>query len=306
MKPPTPPARPGRREKLERSLLAHAGKAIHDWTLIEDGDRILVGMSGGKDSFVLMWLLGLLQKRAPVKFELLGVNLDQGHPGFRQGLIADWLCANGFRGHMLREDTRSIVLSKIPAGKTTCPLCSRLRRGILYDAAAQLGCTKIALGHHRDDVIETLLLNLFFAGQLKAMPAKLTSDDGRNTVIRPLAYAPEEEVAEFSELMRFPVQPCDLCGSQEDLQRKKLKALLVELQRENPHLKSSLLNALSNVRPTHLLDPRLRKDGPRSEGGTEPEPARPLLPIVSGMPIPFADLEPVDRRDKPPPYECER
>jgi len=269
MRPPvTPPARMDRKEKLERSLLAHMGRAIGEWKLIDDGDRIMVGMSGGKDSYALMWLLGRLRQRAPVDFELVGVNLDQGHPGFDQGVIEAWLRDNAFRAHMVREDTYSIVKAKIPEGKTYCPLCSRLRRGILYDTAVELGCNKIALGHHRDDVIETLMLNLFFAGQLKAMPARLVSDDGRNTVIRPLAYAPEEELAEFAALMQFPILPCDLCGSQENLQRKQIKRLLSELQGEHPNLKSSLLNALTNVRPTHLLDPRLTKNAPRSEGGT--------------------------------------
>jgi tRNA 2-thiocytidine biosynthesis protein TtcA len=269
MKPPTtPPARNDRREKLERSLLQHVGRAIHDWKLIENGDRILVGMSGGKDSYSLMWLLAQMQKRAPIEFELIGVNLDQGHPGFDQDVIANWLKDNGFRGKMIREDTYSIVKSKIPEGKTYCPLCSRLRRGILYDVAVELGCSKIALGHHRDDVIETLMLNLFFAGQLKAMPARLTSDDGRNTVIRPLAYAPEEELAEFAELMKFPILPCDLCGSQENLQRKQIKKMLLGLQEQHPNIKSSLLNAVTNVRPTHLLDPLLAKDAPRADGGT--------------------------------------
>ena len=267
--PPTPPSRPvDRREKLEKSLLSHVGRAIRDWNLVENGDRIMVGLSGGKDSYALMHLLDVLRRRAPVHFELVGVNLDQGHPGFDQGVIDGWLKERGFASRMLKEDTYSIVLDKIPEGKTYCPLCSRLRRGILYDAAVELGCSKIALGHHRDDLIETLLLNLFFAGQLKAMPAKLRSDDGRNTVIRPLCYAPEEDLAEFAELMKFPILPCDLCGSQENLQRKQIKNLLTTLEAAHPNLKSSLLNALTNVRPTHLLDPRLSKDAPRADGGT--------------------------------------
>ncbi len=264
----TAPARDDRAERLERTLLGHVGRAIHDWGLIEDGDRIMVGMSGGKDSYALMHLLGRLQRRAPVKFELVGVNLDQGHPGFEQHVIENWLKQQGFAAHMLSENTYSIVKEKIPEGKTYCPLCSRLRRGILYDAAVKLGCNKIALGHHRDDLIETLMLNLFFAGQLKAMPAKLRSDDGRNTVIRPLAYAPEEELAEFAALMQFPILPCDLCGSQENLQRKQIKKLLASLSEEHPNIKASLANALTNVRPTHLLDPRLSKNAPRDEGGT--------------------------------------
>lgn len=288
MKPPTtPPSRIDRREKLERSLLQHMGRAIHDWKLIEDGDRIMVGVSGGKDSYSLMYLLDVLRRRAPVRFELIGVNLDQGHPGFEGHLIENWFRERGYEYRMLKEDTYSIVTEKIPEGKAYCPLCSRLRRGILYDAAQSLGCTKIALGHHRDDVIETLLLNLFFAGQLKAMPARLPSDDGRNTVIRPFAYAPEEEIAEFAELMQFPIIPCDLCGSQEKLQRKQIKALLASLQQQHPNIKSSLLNALTNVRPTHLLDPKLSKDAPRRDGGTEAFDAvnavvSSLVPLATG------------------------
>jgi tRNA 2-thiocytidine biosynthesis protein TtcA len=283
MKPPTTaPARPTtRREKLERSLLGHMGRAIGDWKLIENGDRIMVGLSGGKDSYTLMYLLDILRRRAPVEFSLVGVNLDQGHPGFEGWRIENWLREHQFEYQMLKEDTYAIVLDKIPEGKTYCPLCSRLRRGILYDAAVELGCGKIALGHHRDDAIETLLLNLFFAGQLKAMPARLHSDDGRNVVVRPLLYAPEEEIAEYAELMEFPVIPCDLCGSQENLQRKQIKNLLSSLEAQHPHLKSSILNALTNVRPTHLLDPRLSKDAPRTEGGTTPVVLRELkLPVL--------------------------
>jgi tRNA 2-thiocytidine biosynthesis protein TtcA len=286
--PPTPPSRPiDRRDKLEKSLLGHMGRAIKDWNLIEDGDRIMVGLSGGKDSYALMHLLGVLRRRAPVDFSLIGVNLDQGHPGFEGWKIETWLKDNGFEYRMLKEDTYSIVTEKIPEGKTYCSLCSRLRRGILYDAAVELGCRKIALGHHRDDVIETLFLNLFFAGQLKAMPARLHSDDGRNVVVRPLAYAPEEELAEFAALMQFPILPCDLCGSQENLQRKQIKHLLASLQEKHPNLKSSILNALTNVRPTHLLDPKLAKDAPRSEGGTAPfeageKLAEALAPLLAG------------------------
>lgn len=266
----TQPARISRQEKLERSLLGHVGRAIRDWNLIEGGDRIMVGISGGKDSYTLLHLLRLLQRRAPVKFSLVAVNLDQGHPGFPGHVIEDYLKEQGYDYRMLKENTYSIVTDKIPEGKTYCSLCSRLRRGILYDTAVALGCGKIALGHHRDDVIETLMLNLFFAGQLKAMPARLHSDDGRNVVIRPLAYAPEEEIAEYAGLMQFPIIPCDLCGSQENLQRKQIKKLLASLEEQHPNLKSSILNALTNVRPTHLLDPRVSKDAPRSEGGTGP------------------------------------
>lgn len=289
MHPPrTPPARMDRREKLERSLVSHVGRAIRDWNLIQEGDRIMVGLSGGKDSYALLHVLDLLQRRSPVKFTLLGVNLDQGQPGFTQNVIAEWCDSRGFEHRMIQEDTYSIVTDKIPEGKAYCSLCSRLRRGILYDTAVALGCSKIALGHHRDDIIETLLLNLFFAGQLKAMPPRLESDDGRNTVIRPFCYAPEEEILEFATLMEFPILPCNLCGSQDGLQRNQVKALLAQLSEQHPHMKSSILNALRNVRPTHLLDPRLSKDAPRSEGGTGPrtdassELAAALKPFIGG------------------------
>lgn len=264
----TAPKPQDERQKLERNLLGQVGRAIRDWNLIEDGDRIMVGISGGKDSYTLMHLLSILQKRAPIKFELIAVNLDQGQPGFPSHRLKEWFEKQGYDYRILVEDTYSIVTDKIPEGRTYCSLCSRLRRGVLYDAAVDLGCTKIALGHHRDDLLETLLLNLFFSGQLKAMPAKLISDDGRNTVIRPLVYAAEVDIARYSELMEFPIIPCNLCGSQDNLQRQSIKALLQNLENQHPYLKSSMLNALSNVRPTHLLDPALSKSGPRSQGGT--------------------------------------
>ena len=243
--------------KLEKSLLSHVGKAVHEWQLIEPNDRIMVAISGGKDSYTLLHLLRLLQRRAPISFELIAVNLDQGHPGFPAERLEGWLQKNEYPYRLLKEDTYSIVLDKLKPGQTQCSLCSRLRRGILYNAAVDLGCTKIALGHHRDDLIHTLLLNMFFAGSMATMPAKLHSDDGRNTVIRPLAYAPESEIARFAELMEFPIIPCDLCGSQENLQRKKIKSLVDTLGKDIPNLRSSILSAMGNLHTSHLLDPAL-------------------------------------------------
>jgi tRNA 2-thiocytidine biosynthesis protein TtcA len=239
---------------LEKSLLHHMGRAIHDFGLIADGDRLMVAISGGKDSYSMLHLLRQLQRRAPVKFDLIAVNLDQGHPGFPGHLLENWLQAEGYQYRLLKEDTYSIVLDKLKPGQTQCSLCSRLRRGILYNAAVDLGCNKIALGHHRDDLVHTLLLNLFFAGAMSTMPPLLKSNDGRNTVIRPLAYAPEAELARFAELMAFPIIPCDLCGSQENLQRKKVKKLVDELSREVPNVRNSILSAMGNLHLTHLLD----------------------------------------------------
>jgi tRNA 2-thiocytidine biosynthesis protein TtcA len=240
--------------RLERRLLRAASRAVHDFDLIADRDRILVAVSGGKDSFTLLHLLMRLRERAPVDFDLVAVNLDQGHPGFPSGVLEEHFRAVGVPYRMLRQDTYSIVKRLVPDGKTTCPVCSRLRRGILYNAAVELGCTKLALGHHRDDLVETLLMSALYSGALKSMPPRLRSDDGRNVVIRPLCYAAEEDIAAFAEAMRFPIVPCDLCGSQPNLRRRRVKALLAELSHEHRAVKGNLLNALGKVVATHLLD----------------------------------------------------
>ena len=245
-------------ERLERRLLNLVARASKDHDMLEPGDRIMVCLSGGKDSYAMMKLLGHIQRRVPFDLSLVAVNLDQGQPGFEQQVITDWCEEHGFEHHMVMRDTYSIVKEKVPEGKTTCSLCSRLRRGILYSTAVELGATKIALGHHRDDLIETLLLNALYAGQLKSMPPRLRSDDGRNTIIRPLAYCPEANLARYAELQAFPILPCDLCGSQENLQRKQVKRLIASLAESNANVPGNLFAALSNVRPTHLLDGDLR------------------------------------------------
>ena len=239
---------------LEKRLLRDVGRAIADFNLIEAGDRILVGVSGGKDSFTLLHLLQILKASAPIDFSLVACNLDQGHPGFPAADLQRYLRSTGAEVLMLREDTYSVVKRLIPEGKTACSVCSRLRRGILYGAARKLGCTKIALGHHRDDLIESLLLSMLFSGKMRSMPPRLRSDDGLNVVIRPLCYAAESEIATFAAEMRFPIIPCDLCGSQENLQRKRVKRLLAELESEHPGVRASILGAMGNVMPEHLLD----------------------------------------------------
>src|SRR5512139_2883149 len=240
--------------RLEKKLLRAAGDAIADFALVEQGDRILVAVSGGKDSYTLLHLLMRMRERAPIDFDLVAVNLDQGQPGYPAEVVERHFQSVGAPYRMLRRDTYSVVRRLVPEGKTTCPVCSRLRRGVLYNAAAEMGCTKIALGHHRDDLIETLLLSALYSGALKSMPPRLRSDDGRNLVIRPLCYAAEEDIAAFAAAMRFPVIPCDLCGSQPNLRRKRVKSLLAQLSAEHPAVKGNLMNALSKVVATHLLD----------------------------------------------------
>ena len=240
-------------QTLEKKLSRNIGRAIVDFAMIAEGDRVMVAVSGGKDSYTLLHLLRALQKKAPVDFELKVVNIDQGHPGYPAERLRAYMAREEYDFTMIEEDTYSIVTDKIPAGKTFCSLCSRLRRGILYRVATELGCTKIALGHHRDDVLQTLLLNLFFAGQLGAMPPKLVSQEG-HIVIRPLVYCAEEDIAAFATAQAFPILPCDLCGSQDNLQRKIVGGMLNDLEARQPGTKASMLAALQNVRPSHLLD----------------------------------------------------
>jgi len=241
-------------DAVHRKLTRAIGRAIADFGLIEDGDRIMVAVSGGKDSYTMLHLLREQARKAPIDFSLHVVNIDQGHPGFPAERLTSFMAREGYDFRMVHEDTYSIVKEKVPEGKTFCSLCSRLRRGILYRVAHEMGCNVIALGHHRDDILQTLLLNLMFAGQLAAMPPKLAGDDGRLRVIRPLVYCAEEDILAFSNAQEFPILPCDLCGSQSDLQRKVVGEMISDWERKRPGTKAVMLAAVQNVRPSHLLD----------------------------------------------------
>ena len=246
-----------RLNKLQKKLRREVGRAIADFNMIGEGDKVMVCLSGGKDSFTMLEILRNLQHSAPVNFELVAVNLDQKQPGFPEHVLPEYLEKEGVAYHILEKDTYSIVKEKVPEGKTTCGLCSRLRRGSLYGFAEEIGANKIALGHHRDDIIETLFLNMFYGGKMKAMPPKLRSDDNRNIVIRPLAYCREKDIIEFSSFKDFPIIPCNLCGSQENLQRQVIKEMLNKWDRDQPGRIENIFAAIQNIAPSQLADTRL-------------------------------------------------
>ena len=241
-------------QRLKKRLESNVGKAIADYNMIERGDTVLVCISGGKDSYAMLSLLMAMQQRAPVDFRLIAMNLDQKQPGFPADVLPAYLSGLGIEYRIVEQDTYSIVKEKIPEGKTTCSLCSRLRRGVIYRTAKELGANKIALGHHRDDIVHTLFLNLLFGGKLKAMPPKLVTDDGAHVVIRPLAYCSEEDIARFARGMEFPIIPCNLCGSQSNLQRQKIREMMAEWDRRYPGRTESVFSALQNILPSHLAD----------------------------------------------------
>ena len=240
--------------KLEKKLCRLVGQAIGDFGMIEGGDKVMVCVSGGKDSYAMLDILLKLRERAPINFEIVAVNLDQKQPNFPAEILPNYLKSLGVQFHIEEQDTYSIVKRVIPEGKTTCGLCSRLRRGILYRVADELGATKIALGHHRDDILETLMLNMFYAGKLKGMPPKLRSDDGKHIVIRPLAYVPEKLLERYAEDMNFPIIPCDLCGSQPNLQRQVMKEMLRDWEKKHPGRVENLFRSMHHIVPSHLMD----------------------------------------------------
>lgn len=263
--------------KLQKRLRRHTGQAIADFNMIEDGDKVMVCLSGGKDSYTMLDILCNLQRSAPIDFEIIAVNLDQKQPGFPEHVLPEYLSGLGVNYHILEKDTYSIVKEVVPEGKTTCGLCSRLRRGSLYGFAEEIGATKIALGHHRDDILETLFLNMFFGGKLKSMPPKLLSDDGKHVVIRPLAYCKESDIEEYSLLKSFPIIPCNLCGSQENLQRQVVKDMLQSWEKQHPGRLDTMFSAVQNVVPSHLADTELFD----FKGLTQSEDALKRLNIIS-------------------------
>jgi tRNA 2-thiocytidine biosynthesis protein TtcA len=282
--------------KLAKRLRREVGQAIADFNMIEAGDKVMVCLSGGKDSFALLDVLLFLREHAPIAFDIVAVNLDQKQPGFPAEVLPDYLRSIDVPFHIENEDTYSIVKRVIPEGKTTCSLCSRLRRGVLYRVAGELGATKIALGHHRDDILQTLLLNMFFAGKLKSMPPKLVSDDGRNIVIRPLAYCRESDLEAWAAARAFPIIPCNLCGSQPNLQRQQVKQMLNDWEKRFPGRIETMFRSLANVVPSHLLDARLFDfTGLQATGTPDPEGDiafdAPAMPLESAQPVDFLQRE---------------
>ena len=279
--------------KLKKFLEGRVGKAIGDYNMIADGDTVLVCVSGGKDSYTLLAILMALRARAPIDFRLIAMNLDQKQPGFPADVLPRYFESLGIDYRIVEADTYSVVKEKIPAGKTTCSLCSRLRRGIIYRTAKELGANKIALGHHRDDMVHTLFLNMLFGGKLKAMPPKLVTDDGAHIVIRPLAYCPENDIARFARGMAFPIIPCNLCGSQENLQRQKVREMMQEWDRRYPGRTESVMTALQNVVPSHLADGNLfdfrglTRDSVVDEGDIVFD--APELPLTGTIPLALAE-----------------
>ena len=276
-------------QKLRKYLEGRTGKAIIEYNMIEDGDTVLVCLSGGKDSYTLLAMLMALQQRAPIKFRLIAMNLDQKQPGFPADILPRYFESIGIEYQIVEADTYSVVKEKIPEGKTTCSLCSRLRRGIIYRTAKELGANKIALGHHRDDMVHTLFLNLLFGGKLKAMPPKLVTDDKAHVVIRPLAYCAESDIAKFARVMEFPIIPCNLCGSQDNLQRQKIKEMMQDWDKRFPGRTESVFTAMQNIVPSHLADTELfdfrglKLDTPVDEGDIVFD--RLELPISGTIPL---------------------
>ncbi|ROS04744.1 tRNA 2-thiocytidine biosynthesis protein TtcA [Sinobacterium caligoides] len=270
--------------KLQKRLRRQTGSAIADYNMIEEGDKVMVCLSGGKDSFAMLDILLGLQRSAPISFSLVAVNLDQKQPGFPEHILPNYLDELGVEYYILEKDTYSVVTEIIEEGKTTCGLCSRLRRGTLYGFAEDIGATKIALGHHRDDIIETLFLNMFYGGKLKAMPPKLLSDDGRNIVIRPLAYCKEDDLISYADYKAFPIIPCNLCGSQDNLQRQNIKAMLRDWERQQPNRLEVIFSAIKNASPSQLADVNLFNftDLSIDRNGVKPEPAQQLPMNIFG------------------------